>query len=304
MHIHPAAAVTGALLGLSALVLSATAAQAAPARDQPGNPVTVSHRGASAYAPENTLASIDKAAALRIAWVENDVQRTQDGKLVIMHDTTLNRTTNVETLFPSRAPWKISDFTLAEIQKLDAGSWFNRKFAGERVPTLGRYLNRVEHNHQKLLMEVKAPELYPDIERQTLNELDNAGWLDREHLKSRLILQSFSADSLKNIHRQEADVKTGFLGMPAVADLPAYARFADQINPSHKTVTTAYIAAVHRLKGPHARPLELFTWTVDDGPTAVALARMGADGIITNAPDVVRNALEQKSFGLFIPSFP
>ncbi|MEV0369594.1 glycerophosphodiester phosphodiesterase family protein [Streptomyces sp. NPDC050636] len=290
MRIRPVATVVaGALLGLSALVPSASAAQTSTDKHRT---VTVAHRGASAYAPENTLASIDAADRLGFRWVENDVQRTKDGELVILHDNTLARTTDVEQVFPDRSPWKVADFTLNEIEKLDAGSWFSPEFKGERVPTLEAYMDEVEKNSQKLLMELKSPELYPGIELQTLAELYDAGWLDKSHVKRRLVIQSFNADTIKNVHRLHKDVRTGFLGNPSVADLPKYAEYCDQINPHHRAVTADYIAAVHGLRGPHRRPMELHTWTIDDGPTAVKVAEMGVDGIITNKPDVVRDALE------------
>lgn len=288
MRIRPVATVAaGALLGLSALVLS-PAAQAAP-HGHP--PVTVAHRGAASYAPENTLASIDAAARLGFEWVENDVQRTKDGELVILHDSSLARTTNVEQVFPDRSPWNVSDFTLREIEKLDAGSWFGAKFKGERVPTLEDYMDEVEHNDQSLLMELKSPELYPGIERETLRELRSAGWLNSAHLKDRLVIQSFNADAIKTVHRLQPEVRTGFLGNPSVADLPKFAKYCDQINPVHTAVTRDYVAAVHGLKGPHRRPLDLYTWTVDDPATAVKVAGLGVDGIISNKPDVVRAAV-------------
>lgn len=293
MHIRPAAAATVAALGLSALCLPAAAAQAA---DHPHRPVTVAHRGASAYAPENTIAAVDAADDLDIDWVENDVQRTKDGKLIVMHDTTLNRTTDVEELYPDRAPWKISDFTLSEIKKLDAGSWYDADFKGERVPTLRQYMRAVSHNHQKLLIELKSPELYPGIEQQTLRELRRDGWLDRHHIKHRLIVQSFNGDSIKKVHELKPELKTGFLGTPALADLPKYAAFTDQINPSYKTVDQTYVAAVHALRGAHGRPLEVYTWTVNDAANAKKVAGWGVDGIITNTPDVVRDALEDSGY--------
>ncbi|WP_413798671.1 glycerophosphodiester phosphodiesterase [Streptomyces iranensis] len=293
MQIRPAAALTGALIGMSALFLPTATAQAT-GRTTHHHTVTVAHRGASAYAPENTLAAVDAADDLGIDWVENDVQRTRDGELIVMHDTTLNRTTDVEQVFPDRAPWKISDFTLDEIEKLDAGSWFGPEFQGETVPTLEEYMDRVSDNHQKLLLELKAPELYPGIERQTLRELRREGWLDHRH-KRRLIVQSFSADSMRAVHRLRPDVKTGFLGTPAVADLPEYAEFSDQINPSHTTIDADYVTAVRSVDGAHGKPLEVYTWTVNDGPTAVSVAAMGVNGIITNKPDVIRDALDDAS---------
>jgi glycerophosphoryl diester phosphodiesterase len=255
-------------------------------------PLVVAHRGASAYAPENTLPAIDKAAALGFSWVENDVQRTKDGELVVIHDDSLRRTTNVERLFPGRAPWKVKDFTAAEIARLDAGSWFSSAYAGTRVPTLEQYMRRVEHNHQKLLLEIKNPELYPGIERQTLKLLGNEGWLDPRHVASRLVVQSFSADSLRTVHALKPAVKTGFLGRPAVADLHRYAGFADLINPSYGSLSAGYVSTVHTYAGPHARPLEVFAWTVDDAARARTVAGYGVDGIITNKPDVVCTALE------------
>lgn len=288
MRIRPVATVAaGALLGLSALALS-PAAQAAP-HGHP--PVTVAHRGAASYAPENTLASIDAADRLGFRWVENDVQRTKDGELVILHDSSLARTTNVEQVFPDRSPWNVSDFTLREIEKLDAGSWFGAKFKGEQVPTLEDYMDEVEHNDQSLLMELKSPELYPGIERETLRELRGAGWLNSAHLKDRLVIQSFNADAVKTVHKLQPEVRTGYLGNPSVADLPRFAKYCDQINPVHTVVTRDYVAAVHGLKGPHRRPLDLYTWTVDDPATAVKVAGLGVDGIISNKPDVVRAAV-------------
>ncbi|MFF4281961.1 glycerophosphodiester phosphodiesterase [Streptomyces kronopolitis] len=288
MRIRPVATVAaGALLGLSALVLS-PAAQAAP-HGHP--PVTVAHRGAASYAPENTLASIDAADRLGFKWVENDVQRTKDGELVILHDSSLARTTNVEQVFPGRSPWNVSDFTLREIEKLDAGSWFGAKFKGEQVPTLEDYMDEVEHNDQSLLMELKSPELYPGIERETLRELRSEGWLNSAHLKNRLVIQSFNADAVKTVHKLQPEVRTGYLGNPSVADLPRFAKYCDQINPVHTVVTREYVAAVHGLKGPHRRPLDLYTWTVDDPATAVKVAGLGVDGIISNKPDVVRAAV-------------
>ncbi|MET8245396.1 glycerophosphodiester phosphodiesterase family protein [Streptomyces sp. NPDC005202] len=288
MHARAVAATTTALLGTT-LLLPTSEVRAVGAYDRP---LVVAHRGASAYTPENTLPAIDKAAALGIPWVENDVQRTKDGELVVIHDDSLQRTTNVEEVFPGRAPWKVKDFTAAEVARLDAGSWFGPAFAGTRVPTLEQYMRRVEHNHQKLLLEIKNPQLYPGIERQTLKLLGNEGWLDHRHLASRLIVQSFSADSVRIVHDLKPGIRTGFLGQPSTADLHQYAGFADLINPSHGTLSAGYVSTVHAFTGPHGSPLRVFTWVVDDAARARTVAGYGVDGIITNKPDVVREALD------------
>lgn len=224
-------------------------------------------------------------------WVENDVQRTKDGVLVVIHDDTLARTTDVEQRFPDRAPWKVKDFTWAEISVLDAGRWFGDEYAGASVPSLRQYLDRVQRNRQRLLLEIKKPELYPGIEEQTLKVLDEAGWLDARHVAQRLVVQSFSADSVRIVHGLRPDLVTAFLGTPTVADLPRYAEFTDRINPWHTTISADWVSAVHDLRGAHGKAMEVDTWIVDDAATARKVQAMGVDGIITNAPDVVQDAV-------------
>ncbi|MFD8422974.1 glycerophosphodiester phosphodiesterase [Streptomyces sp. NPDC059466] len=296
MHARVAAATTTALIG-GTVLLGGTASILPAPHGRAGSPnggvVIVAHRGASAYAPENTLASIDKAAAMGFDWVENDVQRTKDGKLVVLHDATLARTTNVEKVFPHRAPWKVKDFTAAEIARLDAGSWFARRYAGTRVPTLRQYMERVSHNHQKLVLEIKNPDLYPGIERETLRLLSNEGWLDPEHLKHRLVVQSFSEDSVRTVHDLNPRITTAFLGKPSYAQLREYARFVDLINPENASLTSGYVSTVQAFKGPHDKPMGVYVWTVDNADTARRLAGYGVDGVITNKPDVVRSALQE-----------
>ena len=113
---------------------------------QTSTKTNVAHRGASAYAPEHTLAAYRLALEQGADFVEQDLAVTRDGVLICLHDPSLERTTNVEDLFPSRFTeieyegkkrrvWLANDFTLEEIKRLDAGSWFDPKFAAERVPT-------------------------------------------------------------------------------------------------------------------------------------------------------------------------
>ncbi|MGW9496412.1 glycerophosphodiester phosphodiesterase [Streptomyces prasinus] len=286
MYARTVVASTTALLGTAALALF-------PARAADGDtpPLVVAHRGASGYAPENTLPAADKAAELGVDWVENDVQRTRDGELVVLHDDSLARTTDVEEVFPDRSPWKVRDFTAAEIARLDAGSWFGPAFAGTRVPTLEQFLRRLERHDQKLLLEIKNPRLYPGIEGETLRTLDNEGWLDRAHLRNRLVVQSFSADSVRTVHELEPGVRTGFIGKPPVKDLPAYADFVDRINSPHAALSSGYVTVTQSFRGPHGKPLKVLAWTVDDAAAARRAAGLGVDGIVSNKPDVVRDAV-------------
>ncbi|KUL55262.1 glycerophosphodiester phosphodiesterase [Streptomyces sp. NRRL F-4489] len=243
-------------------------------------PFVIAHRGASRYAPENTLAAVDAAHARGLVWVENDVQRTKDGRLIVMHDTTLNRTTDAAKVFPHRAPWRVRDFTAAEIARLDAGRWFGKRFAGTRVPTLDAYLRRLDRNHQGLLLELKAPEQYPGIEAQTLRELRAHGWLDRAHLRGRLVIQSFCVRCVRRVHTLMPRVRTGILGRPPLSRLRRYARFADQINPRMSEVSSRWARAVHRLRGAHGRRLEIYAWDVGTDASVRAVRARAVEGVI------------------------
>ncbi|MEU8780938.1 glycerophosphodiester phosphodiesterase family protein [Streptomyces sp. NPDC048637] len=252
------------------------------ARAGPGTAATrvIAHRGASRYAPENTLAAVDAAHRRGFIWVENDVQRSKDGHLVVLHDITLRRTTDAAKVFPGRAPWRVGDFTAAELARLDAGSWFGKRFKGERVPTLAAFLRRLDHNGQRLLLEIKAPEKYPGIEAQVIRELRVRGWLDRAHVRSRLVVQSFCVMCVKTVHEVAPQVRTGILGAPDVRKLARYARFADQINPRASALSSRWLAAVHRLRGPHGRPLEVYAWDVAKNTTARSVRARGVEGVI------------------------
>ncbi|MBZ4015190.1 glycerophosphodiester phosphodiesterase [Streptomyces purpurogeneiscleroticus] len=243
-------------------------------------PTVIAHRGAAKYAPENTLAAVDEADRRGVEWVENDVQRTKDGRLVVIHDATLERTTNAEKVYPDRSPWRVGDFTAAEIARLDAGSWFGKKFRGERVPTLASYLNRMDRNDQRLLLEIKNPEKYPGIEKQILAQLRSSGWLDAAHVMDGLVIQSFGVAAVRRVHSLQPDVRTAVLGKPSRAQLPEYARFADWINPPYKGLSSSYVSAVQSLWGPHADRMEVHTWGVSVGQARRAFSAYSVDGVI------------------------
>jgi glycerophosphoryl diester phosphodiesterase len=289
VYARAAAATAAALTAVCALLLPAPSGTAAGHAFH--GTVVVAHRGASAHAPENTLEAVDAAHALGADWVENDVQRTKDGVLVVIHDADLKRTTDAEQIFPSRAPWRVGDFTAAELARLDAGSWKNPRFKGARIPTLTQYLRRVDENGQKLLMEIKDPQLYPGIEGDAMKVLGQEDWLDARHVRHRLIIQSFSAGSVRTVHRLRPDIRTAFLGTPPVAQLPRYAAFTDQINSDLTTISASYVKAVHALHGAHGARMRVYAWTVNDAATACRVARFGVDGLITNRPDTVAAAL-------------
>ncbi|MEU8804172.1 glycerophosphodiester phosphodiesterase family protein [Spirillospora sp. NPDC048819] len=259
----------------------------------PGGGVTnVAHRGASAYAPENTLAAVRLAKAQRADVFEIDVQESKDHKLVLMHDTTLTRTTNVEKVYPKRAPWRVSDFTLAEIKRLDAGSWFAKKYKRERVPTLDQMLKAMRGQGLGLLLEIKSPALYPGIEKRIAASLKRSpSWLRHDPSERRLAVQSFDRRSVRRFHSVMPRVPTGLLGKPKVKDLRKLASYADQINPAYGDLTASYVKKVH------AARMDVFTWTVNDRGQMRKAVQLGVDGIITNRPDVLRRVLRESAPG-------
>ncbi|HYE73120.1 MAG TPA: glycerophosphodiester phosphodiesterase family protein, partial [Blastocatellia bacterium] len=175
--------------------------------------INIAHRGASAYVPEHTLEAYRLALAQGADFVEQDLQVTKDGVLVCLHDLTLERTTNVEEVLPDRfrtdeknpsvKHYYVSDFTLAEIKQLDAGSWFGEKFKGVKVPTWQEAIDLVR-GKAGLYPETKGPEVYGsrgfDMEKLVLdqlkkNKLDKLG----ADPKTPVIIQSFSPESLRKM---------------------------------------------------------------------------------------------------------
>jgi glycerophosphoryl diester phosphodiesterase len=261
----------------------------APARapDPDADVVDVAHRGASAYAPENTLSAFRLARAKGADMFELDVQETRDHQLVIMHDTTLARTTNAEDLYPGRGPWRVADFTLAEIGRLDAGGWFANRYAGERVPTLGQVLSAMSGSGLGLLLEIKSPALYPGIERRVAAELKRyPSWLRYDQHERRLVVQSFDWASVRRFHAVLPRVPTGLLGTPDADDLPGLAEFADQVNPPFGTLTGSYVEEVQDAG------MDVLAWTIDDPRDMERAVALGVDGIITDRPDVLRGVLD------------
>lgn len=238
----------------------------------------VAHRGASAYAPENTLAAFRAAKSREADYFELDVQQTKDDVPIIMHDATLSRTTDAETVFPHRSPWRVGDFTLAEVERLDAGSWFSPRFRHEPVPTLAGTLRAMEGSDMKLMLEIKNPSLYPGLTERVARELRaQPDWL----LPGRLVVQSFDWGAIRTFHRLMPAVPTAVIGTPTPAQLPGVAAYADYVNPRYDTVTAAYVRAVH------ARDMKVFAWVANTKAAMRKLVDDRVDGIVSNRPEVV-----------------
>jgi len=211
-----------------------------PTHAQYAGKTLVAHRGASAYAPERTLAAYRLAIEQGADFVEQDLAVTRDGVLICLHDASLERTTDVEARFPARASvqtvegrtrsvWLANDFTLAEIKSLDAGSWFDPKFAGETVPTFDEAIALIR-GKAGIFPELKTPEIYAG--RDVRFEELVAAALDRNGLRgpnadraTPVILQTFGQSSARRL----AEIRIGvpvvlLLGSPAGFETPAQLR--------------------------------------------------------------------------------
>ena len=234
----------------------------------------VAHRGATAYAPENTIAGFDLAVEMKADYIEIDLQRSKDGELVIIHDTTVDRTTD--------GTGKVGDLPLEQLRSLDAGSWKGEQFAGEQIPTFEEILDRY-HGKVGILIELKAPELYPGIEEQVAAILIERN-LDKPQ-NEKIIIQSFNLESMKKMDQLLPKVPIGVLtsnrAHTTVEALQEFATYADWFNPSYGIVTEELVNHVHALN------MQIASWTVRSQEAADFLFEMRVDAIITDYPDYV-----------------
>ncbi|PAD66670.1 glycerophosphodiester phosphodiesterase [Bacillus sp. 7586-K] len=234
----------------------------------------VAHRGATGYAPENTIAAFDLAVEMKADYIEIDVQRSKDGKLVLIHDTTVDRTTD--------GTGKVGDLTFDQLRSLDAGSWKGEQFAGEQIPTFEEILERY-HGKVGILIELKAPELYPGIEEQVAKALKERN-LDKPQ-NEKIIIQSFNFESMKKVNDLLPKVPVGVLTSnradTTAEALQEFSTYADWFNPSYGIVTEELVNQVHSLG------MKIGSWTVRSQEAADFLFEMNVDAIITDYPDYV-----------------
>jgi glycerophosphoryl diester phosphodiesterase len=234
------------------------------------------HRGASGYAPENTMAAFEKAVQLGSNGIECDVQMTKDGHLVICHDEEVDRTTDGKGF--------IKDFTFKELSALDAGSWFGKEFRGQRVPLLSELLELVKGTGLGLNIEIKSGiVLYPGIEEKVLSEVEAFG------LQNKVIISSFNHYSVHEAKRLAPSVKAGILYMEGLFEPWNYMRSVgcECAHPFYMSLVPE-VAAEIKGKG-----FMINVFTVNDPEHAVKLAAMGVDIIITNYPDRIIEALKK-----------
>lgn len=241
--------------------------------------VIIAHRGASGEAPENTMAAFRRALEMEVDFLELDVQFSLDGQMVVIHDATLGRTTSGQG--------QVADATFEQIQDLDAGSWFSRRFKGEKVPTLTEVICLVKPTSCNLLVEFKADRKLPtDFEKTVARVIREYG------MHSRVILQSLDHQAVQKIKREDPSIEVGAL-IDSRSPQPVVE--AKALGAS-KLVLKSRFVGPELLSEAHQNDIGMFVWTVNSRGRIRRMLRLGVDGIISDYPD--RVLLHRSKLGL------
>ncbi|MDH3733574.1 MAG: glycerophosphodiester phosphodiesterase [Gemmatimonadota bacterium] len=253
----------------------------------PKVPITIAHRGASGHAPEHTMRSYEMALEMGADYIEQDLQLTADGTLVVIHDDTLDRTVRGPA---DRCSGPVMSRTADELAVCDAGSWFNEEhsdladpsYVGLGIPTL-RDVFEAFGRTARYYIETKNPAEAPGMEEALIAELERAGLMPGDTSDWTVLVQSFSPESLLKLHGlrpqmpliQLLDVESD----PTEVDLDRIAAHCVGIGPDRTLVTARLIDRAHE------RGLAVHPWTVNEPDEMERLIATGVDGVFTDFPD-------------------
>lgn len=239
--------------------------------------INYAHRGASGHCPENTLAAFAEAIDLGATGIETDVHMTKDGRLVLIHDASLKRTTGINAY--------VKDLTLDELKAADAGSWFHKDYKGETVPTLEELLDFVRTKDVMLNLELKSGIVqYPGLEEKTVETVR------RYKMDDRVIISSFNHYSLVKVKQIAPEMKTGILYSEGLYEPWVYARRlgASALHAAHYAVLPEFVQAAR------AVDIDYTPFTVNDTGVMARLLAAGVAGIVTDYPDRLAALLSLK----------
>lgn len=293
-HVRHRVVMSAAILLVTGALHTGTAAGLANAGSLPAlrllqqeRPLVIGHRGASAVTPENTLAAFRKAIASGSDLVELDYHHSRDGIPIVIHDGTLDRTTDATNRWGGH-DLHVSDRTLAQLKELSAGRWYVPPFPGESLPTLEEALDVIQAGNVTL------------IERKGGEAAVCAALVRRRNEVNRVVVQSFDWDYLRDYHRLEPEQVLGALGPPG-------SRGGRKLSDEEKALNDGWldeiiavgarVAVWNRqvdaasVRAAHARGLRVWVYTIDDAVLARQLVADGVDGVITNDPERIRKSL-------------
>ncbi len=231
----------------------------------------IAHRGASGYAPENTLAAFEKAVGMNAHGIELDVQMSRDKELVVIHDYEVDRTTD--------GIGKVRQHTAEELRGFDCGSWFDQSFKDQRVLTLEEVFQKMPED-LLINVEVKNQAKYKDEIAEKLVTLIN-----RHKRRDQVIISSFDHDVLKEIHDMKCGIRLGVLLYANLVEPWAYLKgMATEIHSIHSALEYTDSAFI---KSAQEQGFKVYVYTVNSRADAQYLQDSGVDGIITNYPDIM-----------------
>ncbi|MCK5805644.1 MAG: hypothetical protein KAI66_22620 [Lentisphaeria bacterium] len=231
-------------------------------------PVIEAHRGDSAHAPENTIVAFRQAIDLGAGWIELDIHQCAGGDFVVMHDTTVDRTSDGEGA--------IADLTLAQLRSLDIGAWRGAQFAGERIPTLRETLELVQRAGVHLNIEIKELSQGETSARQLAALLDE--YPSQDGLQH--VVSSFNLEALLDLDRIGAEVPLAYLGGKEGFEIlqSAMQHGLPWVHLQYEGVSRDLVLRAH------AAGIRVMVWTMDRGDLYAYFARAGVDKICTNDP--------------------
>jgi len=265
-------------------------------------PLNIAHRGARSLAPENTLAAARKGLEVCADMWELDIQMTADGELIVIHDNTLKRTSNVREVFPKRKPWLVHEFTLDEIRLLDFGSWFTQQdpfgqiaagmvaeselssYVQQQAPTLGEALSFTLEHSWRVNLEIKDLSGNPDPDQVAKKVLALVEDLD---MVDSVLISSYNQTYLAQIREAHPHVATAVLVSKPHPHPETLLRQlgAQAYHPRLSGFRSADIALLHR------QGCRVHVWNVNDRKTMQTLVRAGVDGIFTDFPQLLSSVL-------------
>lgn len=228
---------------------------------------SIAHRGASFYAPENTMAAFQKAVDLDFDFIEFDVRLSKDGQLVVIHDADVQRTTN--------GVGYIGDLTVQEIKMLDAGSWFSPEFSNERIPLLEEVLKQFG-GKIGLLIEMKSSENQPQLTKLLSDTLME--YIDNGLKPSTIKVQSFNINEIKRFHELSPTISSGLLFEKQldIFHFEDYRKFAKFLSVNHHLLSKSIIHEAKRYG------FDIFSWTIKKQYQFQMMQRFGVNGIISD----------------------
>lgn len=266
--------------------------------------LNIGHRGASGLAPEHTFPAYDLALKQGADYIEQDLQLTRDGVLVVLHDDTLNRTAQpTEESGPTDCTGFVRDKTLAQIKTCDVGSWFNKTYpqyakpgyVGLKIPTLEQVFKRYGKS-TNYYIETKSPAASPGMEEELLRLMGKYDLLRPAAKHWRVLIQSFSPESLITIH--DAAPRLPLIQLYTRSDsqtiqaaLDAAQTYAIGIGPSKEDVDRSLVRAAHK------RCLDVHPYTVNEKAEMQSLINRGVDGMFTNFPGRLDDVLGEDAIG-------